>query len=322
MLRAAIFASAVAARAVATTYDAVSFLPIGKSREDVLASWDVFGDAEVHGDMVRVTPDQQHKRGVFVGRHAAHELADEWSVDATLRLHGNGVSLAGDGLALWYTQRPQRLGSLLGGEPTFVGLGIFVDTYINSPDTKHQHPYLSAVINDGTEIAAHDMAGFHTSLHAPAGCYFDVRQIGQHVHKFSTVRLSYAHRTLTIWTTIARSSDGHMFKPQNEWTHCATVSEIDLPRGYYFGASAATGEVTDTHDVAQVIVRNGPVQWPLHLDPMQQQQQQQQQHHQPLQHAEQPASPQPEHHEGQPPQAQHHEAPPEHQGPIVSVERE
>ena len=237
--------------------DNLSYNPIGRPTSEAVAAWEVFGDASVHPDFLRLTADEQHKRGVVVVREPANHLDGEWSIDVTVRITGNGVSLAGDGLALWYTQAPQAVGDLMGASARFMGVGIFVDTYVNSPDTSHPHPYVSIVVNDGTEVAAHDMAGFHTSMHAPAGCSVDVRQIGQYTPKYTTFRMLYAARTITLWHTSGVGPDAYTFKNEGEWTRCTSVNNIDLPHGYHFGASATTGEVSDNHDIFRFLVRQG-----------------------------------------------------------------
>ena len=35
----------------------------------------------------------------------------------------------------------------------------------------------------------------------------------------------------------------------DDWIECFTAENIDLPTGYYFGLTAATGELADNHDV-------------------------------------------------------------------------
>lgn len=36
---------------------------------------------------------------------------------------------------------------------------------------------------------------------------------------------------------------------KNSWVECFEVKGVRLPTGYYFGASAATGELADNHDI-------------------------------------------------------------------------
>jgi len=41
---------------------------------------------------------------------------------------------------------------------------------------------------------------------------------------------------------------------EREWKPCFMVKDIDLPTGYYFGASAATGDLADNHDIISIKV--------------------------------------------------------------------
>ena len=258
----AVVVSGVSAQDGGQIIDRSSYNPVGKPVSEAISAWALVGNAAMFPDFIRLTADEQHQRGVAVTRAPATELGDEWTADITMRIHGNGVSLAGDGAAFWYTAAPQHVGELVGADGRYTGLGLFVDTYVNSPDQVHPHPYVSIVANDGSEVAAHDLAGFHTSLHPPAGCPVDVRQIGQFQAKYTTLRLVYAHRTLTLWQTSGQGPDAYLFKPEAEWSKCTEVQDIGLPAGYYFGASATTGEVSDNHDVYRFLVRAGGAHWP------------------------------------------------------------
>ena len=40
----------------------------------------------------------------------------------------------------------------------------------------------------------------------------------------------------------------------NDWNECFVVDNINLPTGYYFGFTAATGELADNHDIISVRV--------------------------------------------------------------------
>lgn len=57
--------------------------------------------------------------------------------------------------------------------------------------------------------------------------------------------IRYVKRRLTIMIDI----DG-----KQEWRDCLDVPGVRLPRGYYFGTSAATGDLTDNHDILSMKV--------------------------------------------------------------------
>ena len=269
MKRRAIVAAAAAVAipgALADIYHDVSFDlsgDIGRSASEVMSGWSLEGDATLIDSFVRLTEDQQHKKGVMSARRGAYELGDQgWTTDITFRVHGVGVSLAGDGLGMWYTHEAIKAGNLLGGPNRFHGLFLGLDTYINSPDSAvHQHPYLGIAVNDGSELATHDAVGIHTSLHAPAGCSItQARQIGPHESRVVTLRVQYGGFTskwLNVKYVYGHGVKDYTHTPADSWTQCAHLEGIELPNGYYWGASAATGAVSDNHDVISIVVHRG-----------------------------------------------------------------
>jgi mannose-binding lectin 2 len=56
-------------------------------------------------------------------------------------------------------------GPVFGSKDLFHGLAIIADTYSNhNGPHNHQHPYLSAMVNNGTLSYDHDRDGTHTQL--------------------------------------------------------------------------------------------------------------------------------------------------------------
>ncbi len=53
----------------------------------------------------------------------------------------------------------------------------------------------------------------------------------------------YQNNRLTVSTDI---------KGENSWAECFSIDDIHLPTHYYFGFSAATGELSDNHDIISV----------------------------------------------------------------------
>lgn len=108
-------------------------------------------------------------------------------------VHGQGKHLFGDGFALWYVAQPGVLGesptylaqpspaanfydvgSVFGSQDRFTGLGVFFDTYSNHKVHNHGHPYISALVNDGTVEYDHDSDGTHQEV---AGCQSFFRNV-------------------------------------------------------------------------------------------------------------------------------------------------
>jgi mannose-binding lectin 2 len=158
----------------------------------------------------------------------------DWELHVHFKVHGKGNDLFGDGFAIWYTKDRLELGPVFGGKDYFVGLAIFLDTYINQNGKhNHGHPYVSAMVNNGSLHYDHDADGTHTEL---AGCECHFRKANHETY----LAVRYEKNKLTVSTDI----DG-----KNAWVTCFSVDGVRLPTGLYFGASAATGELADNHDI-------------------------------------------------------------------------
>ncbi|XP_073509788.1 VIP36-like protein isoform X3 [Phyllobates terribilis] len=200
--------------------------------------WDIMGSVLVTPQYVRLTPDSQSKQGAVWNRMPCY-LRD-WELQVYFKVHGQGKkNLNGDGFAVWFTKDRMQEGSVFGSKDKFVGLGVFVDTY---PNEEKQHerifPYVSAMVSNGSLSYDHSRDGRPTEL---GGCTAMVRNLNHDT--FLVMR--YVKRRLTIMIDI----DG-----KQEWRDCLDVPGVRLPRGYYFGASAATGDLTDNHDIISMKV--------------------------------------------------------------------
>ncbi|XP_073415644.1 VIP36-like protein isoform X1 [Dendrobates tinctorius] len=200
--------------------------------------WDLMGSVLVTPQYVRLTPDSQSKQGAVWNRMPCY-LRD-WELQVNFKVHGQGKkNLNGDGFALWFTKDRMQEGSVFGSKDKFVGLGVFVDTY---PNEEKQHerifPYVSAMVSNGSLSYDHTRDGRPTEL---GGCTAMVRNLNHDT--FLVIR--YVKRRLTIMIDI----DG-----KQEWRDCLDVPGVRLPRGYYFGASAATGDLSDNHDIISLKV--------------------------------------------------------------------
>ncbi|UYV62757.1 LMAN2, partial [Cordylochernes scorpioides] len=157
-----------------------------------------------------------------------------WQLEVHFKVHGKGKDLFGDGMAIWYAKEPLLLGPVFGSKDNFYGLGVFLDTYANQNGPhNHGHPYISAMVNNGTLQYDHDRDGTHTEI---AGCEAKFRGKDDDTH----VAIRYEYDTISVSIDI----DG-----KNSWKNCFQVNNVRLPTGYYFGATAATGDLTDNHDI-------------------------------------------------------------------------
>lgn len=206
--------------------------------------WELMGDAMVTTEQVRLTPDMQSRQGAVWSRMPCH--LKDWEMQVHFKIHGQGKkNLNGDGLAIWYTKERMQKGPVFGNMDNFTGLGVFVDTYPNEEKqleaqkkrytsrTQRIFPFVLAMVGNGTISYDHERDGRPTEL---GGCNAMVRNLKHDTFLF----IRYVSRRLTVMIDI----DG-----QHEWRDCLDIPGVRLPQGYYFGASALTGDLTDHHDL-------------------------------------------------------------------------
>ncbi|CAH1782750.1 unnamed protein product [Owenia fusiformis] len=194
--------------------------------------WDFVGSTMVTSKFIRLTSDHQSKQGGLW--NSVQCWIHNWELHVHFKVHGGGTSLFGDGFAIWYTKERSQLGNVFGSKDNFMGLGILLDTYSNhNGPHNHGHPYISAMVGNGSMSYDHDADGTHTEL---AGCEAQFRNKPHETY----VAIRYEDFTLTVSMDI----DG-----KNAWKKCFEVKGVRLPTGYYFGASAATGQLADNHDI-------------------------------------------------------------------------
>ncbi|XP_061391240.1 vesicular integral-membrane protein VIP36-like, partial [Musca vetustissima] len=197
-----------------------------------LANWDFLGHTVMTSNYIRLTPDLQSKSGALWNYSPC--LTKKWEVHVTFKVHGKGTERFGNGFAIWYTKERMQPGPVFGSKDHFSGLAVILDTYSNHNDTyNHQHPYLSAMVNNGTISYNHDRDGTHTQL---AGCEVHFRNFNFDTH----VAICYENDILSVSTDLEN---------RNEWKNCFVVNNVELPTRYFFGLSATTGDMSDNHDI-------------------------------------------------------------------------
>jgi len=198
--------------------------------------WDYSGHTIVSNSEVRLVPDHQSKEGRIW--NTIPMMTPNWEILMQFKVHGSGRTLYGDGFALWYTKENGITpGPVFGGKNYFNGMGIFFDTYSNhNGEHTHGHPYVSAVIHNGTQNYDHDMDGTHNEV---AGCQSSFR--GQNHETFVSVK--YINKVLSVHLDV---------RGKNKWTKCFEVKNVILPVGYHLGLSASTGQLADNHDVVML----------------------------------------------------------------------
>ncbi|GBP27712.1 VIP36-like protein [Eumeta japonica] len=197
--------------------------------------WDFLGSTIVTSNYVRLTPDLQSKSGAIWNTEPCRTR--NWDLQVEFKVHGKGKDLFGDGFAIWYVKDRMQTGPVFGSKDHFSGLAVILDTYSNHNGAhNHQHPYISAMINNGTLHYDHDRDGTHTQL---AGCEAKFRNYNHNTH----ISIVYKDDTLKVSTDL---------EGKNAWKECLIVEKVLLPTGYYFGISATTGDLSDNHDILAI----------------------------------------------------------------------
>uniref|UniRef100_A0A0K0FWU8 L-type lectin-like domain-containing protein n=1 Tax=Strongyloides venezuelensis TaxID=75913 RepID=A0A0K0FWU8_STRVS len=202
--------------------------------------WDILGSTVVSNSEIRLTSDEKSKKGGIFNKQPTHSR--DWEAHITFKVSGSTGSLFGDGMAFWYVKEPQ-LGDVFGFKDYFHGLGIFLDTYSNHNGAhSHKHPYISAMVNNGQLHYDHDRDGTHTQLGGEeTGCsaFFRNKEFDTHL------LVRYVGDVLSVYTDV---------EGEGTWQKCFSVNGVHLPTGYYFGVSAATGDLSDNHDIISIKV--------------------------------------------------------------------
>lgn len=197
-----------------------------------IANWDFLGSTMLTNTHIRLTPNEQSFQGAIWNTHPVR--VRNWELQVQFRVSGSTKDLYGDGFAIWYTKDRMQPGDVFGSKDYFSGLAIVADTYSNhNGPHNHNHPYLAAMINNGSMHYDHDRDGTHTMI---GGCEVKFRNFAHDTF----INIRYENDVITVT---------HDLDNKRAWEPCLKVEGVKLPTGYYFGASAATGDLSDQHDI-------------------------------------------------------------------------
>lgn len=201
--------------------------------------WEYGGNAIASAENVRVAPSLKSQKGAIWVKQPV--TFDWWEIELIFRITGRG-RIGADGLAFWYTAAKGAYnGTVFGSSDQWKGLGIFFDSFDN--DNKHNNPYIMAVLNEGTESFDHTNDG---TTQLSAGCLRDFRN-----KPFATrAKIEYYQNTLTVLF------HNGMTNSEQDYEMCFRVENVGLPKGGYFGVSAATGGLADDHDVSHFLTHS------------------------------------------------------------------
>ncbi|ALC43458.1 ergic53 [Drosophila busckii] len=231
-----------------------SFKPPYLAQKDgTVPFWEYGGNAIASAESVRVAPSLRSQKGAIWTK--SQTSFDWWDVEIVFRVTGRG-RIGADGLAFWYTtEKGDYNGPVFGSSDRWNGLGIMFDSFDN--DNKHNNPYISAVLNDGTKQYDHANDGTTQLL---SGCLRDFRN-----KPFPTrARIEYYNNVLTVLIHNGMSNNN------DDYEMCLRADGVHLPKNGYFGISAATGGLADDHDVFHFLTTSlhaaGQLQEPQKVD--------------------------------------------------------
>ncbi|KAM9470191.1 vesicular integral-membrane protein VIP36 isoform 3-T3 [Clarias gariepinus] len=194
------------------------------------SQWDFWGSTLVTSQYVRLTPDERSRQGSIWNTVPCY--LKDWEMHVQFKVHGSGKkNLHGDGIAIWYTK--ERLHPGPGSNDNFHGLAVFIDTYPNDEASYRSFPYISAMVSNGSLSYDHGNDGRSTEL---GGCSAELRNKNHDTY----LAIRYSKGRLTIMVDV---------DDKNGWKECIDIGGVRLPTGYFFGASAATGDLSDNHDI-------------------------------------------------------------------------
>lgn len=191
----------------------------------------------ITGSHVRLTSEKPGESG-YLWNNAPTEFKN-WELHLHFKIKSvKSKKMGGDGIALWYTKDRMEKGNVFGAKNTFVGLGVFLDTFANDWNNDHKFPQVSAMVSNGDLTFNHDKDGVDESL---GSCFANIRH--QDHETFLLVR--YENQRLTVKTDV---------DDKKSWQNCFEVDGVNLPKGFFFGMSSATGDLYDNHDVISLKV--------------------------------------------------------------------
>ena len=187
-----------------------------------IAGFQIYGAPNLLSDRAILTPGAPGNQRVGLWSKAVNPY-DEWRLVTKFRTSGS--ERPGGSLTIWYTDRGPTGGSASGtdsiyGSKPWDGLALVIDSHTGRGE-------LRGYLNDGTK----DFSAHHNpSSLAFAHCDFDYRNKG----------------TISA-ITVTQTADA--LRVELDGNPCFETKRARLPRGYYFGITAATSEQPDSFEL-------------------------------------------------------------------------
>ena len=211
----------------------------------ILQGWAHGGSVQIKNNFVRLTPDKPSKTGWIFNTPKAP--SDNWTALLRFRISGRAELMSGDGFGFWFLAADHfNTGMLMGGSDSIIGLGVLFDTYAND----ELHRDIVVVASDG-----HDPVLLSSGRRYP-GCSSKFRR-WEGRDDFDVEQESIAKISL-IGSRIVVEIDA---KGTGDFVVCVDqdIGRL-LPKGdrtwrerAHFAVSAATGALSDNHDILEII---------------------------------------------------------------------
>ncbi|KAI8877898.1 hypothetical protein K501DRAFT_37597 [Backusella circina FSU 941] len=218
---------------------------------DSVPFWETGGDVIKADDFIRLSLSVPNSKGYIWSKIPnPHE---EWETEIHFRVSGSHLH-GGRGMAFWYAKEPMVEGPVFGSKDKWDGLSVWLD----SANPVTHKPSIMAIINQGNLAFA---AGDDPTKHNLGSCSSTYRNAPGE----SLLKVKYVDKTLTV--SIGTGEAG------GEYRICLQKSGVSLPKGYYFGMSAASHNPADDHDIISLETRqlNPPQKKEHHKRPLEDQ---------------------------------------------------
>ncbi|OLL24428.1 L-type lectin-like domain-containing protein [Neolecta irregularis DAH-3] len=186
-----------------------------------LNAWDQYGSVQVYSDRAILSAYKSHVGALWAKLSNPHE---GWVAEYEIKVDGPEYG-GGKGIALWYTSERGKGGLVYGNQDKWDGLGLFIESSSNGRSILNGH------LNDGS-IEYTKLS--QSSLQAFSSCALSYRNRGRQI-----IKVQHVEHSLRV------EVDGKL---------CFETNQVVLPVGYYFGISAASADLPDTHELYSISV--------------------------------------------------------------------
>ncbi|KAJ3435887.1 vesicular mannose-binding lectin [Anaeramoeba flamelloides] len=200
-----------------------------------IRNYDLGENALILPDSVSLTSDIKSQRGSLWGKR--RNAFKYWEAEIHFKITGK-ARMGAEGFAFWYTKERLQTGPVFGNKNKFDGLGVFFDTFDNNGN--RDNPFIQVMIGDGKIEYNHFNDGSTTSL---GQCPAPIRNTKEP----AKVKIIYQNDELTVLTD---------FTDSGVYQNCLVLNNVDLPLFNFFGFSAETGLLTDSHEIIRFTLKD------------------------------------------------------------------